>query len=93
MTYTVKWSHEFKRNVKRAVKRGLDPAEMKNLISLLRVDSQLPPSRRDHPLHGEFEGCRECHIHGDWLLVYRKNRNTLIMTCVTTGTHSDIFKE
>ena len=39
MTYTVKWSHEFKRNVKRAVKRGLDPSEMKKLISLLRVDT------------------------------------------------------
>ena len=42
MTYTVKWSHEFKRNVKRAVKRGLNPSEMKKLISLLRV-TQLPP--------------------------------------------------
>ena len=93
MTYTVKWAHEFKRNLKRAVRRGLDPEEIKKVISLLRVDAQLPPSRKDHPLHGACEGCRECHIHGDWLLVYRKSHAQLIMTCVTTGTHSDIFKE
>jgi len=93
VTYEVKWSALFKRNFKRAVKRGLDPNAIKEVISLLRVDAQLPPARKDHPLRGEFLGCRECHVQGDWLLVYRKCKATLIMTCVTTGTHSDIFEE
>jgi len=38
VTYEVKWSARFKRNFKRAVKLGLDPNAIKEVISLLRDD-------------------------------------------------------
>lgn len=34
---------------------------------------------------------RECHIQGDWLLVYLKQESVLTLTLVDTGTHSDLF--
>lgn len=38
-----------------------------------------------------FMGCRECHIEPDWLLVYKKSKNDLILFLIETGTHSDLF--
>ncbi len=38
-----------------------------------------------------YLGHRECHIMPDWLLIYKINHNTLILTLTRTGTHSDLF--
>jgi mRNA interferase YafQ len=54
-----------------------------------KKDYSLAEKHRDHPLHGDYEGTRECHIQGDWLLVYESNRKDI--TFFRTGTHSDLF--
>lgn len=36
-------------------------------------DEPLSEQNRDHPLHGDYEGYRECHITPDWLLIYVKD--------------------
>lgn len=51
----------------------------------------LPRQYLDHALHGQLEGCRECHIEPDWLLVYEIIENELIVYAMDTGTHADIF--
>ncbi len=45
----------------------------------------------DHALSGNYVGHRECHIAPDWLLVYYKEKDILVLTLVRTGTHSDLF--
>jgi mRNA interferase YafQ len=52
---------------------------------------QLDPKYHDHPLRGNYKGCRECHIDPDWLLIYRIDNDALILTAVRTGSHSDLF--
>jgi mRNA interferase YafQ len=44
---------QFKRDVKRALKRGKDLAKLRELILLLAEEKQLPPRYKDHPLGGE----------------------------------------
>ena len=39
-----------------------------------------------------MDNCRECHIEPDWLLVYKKIKNELIIVCVATGSHSEILE-
>jgi mRNA interferase YafQ len=51
----------------------------------------LDPQFRDHPLRGEFEGHRECHLRPDWLLVYRIHGDRI--TFERTGSHADLFGE
>lgn len=51
----------------------------------------LPPEYRDHELSNNWKGHRECHIQPDWLLIYRIERNTLVLSLTRTGTHSDLF--
>ena len=50
---------------------------------------ELPPSRRDHALKGEWKGHRECHVEPDWLLVYHATDDELLLA--RTGTHADLF--
>jgi mRNA interferase YafQ len=41
------------------------------MMLLVANDAPLGPERLEHPLKGEWEGHRECHIGGDFLLIYR----------------------
>ena len=54
----------------------------------------MPPEYRDHPLKGNYNGYRECHVggEGDWLLIYKKYEDKLILVFTATGTHSDLFE-
>ncbi len=45
------------------------------MFQLIAADPPLGPERRDHPLKGDWAGYRECHIGGDFLLIYRLNES------------------
>ncbi|MBD5461071.1 MAG: type II toxin-antitoxin system YafQ family toxin [Lachnospiraceae bacterium] len=45
----------------------------------------------DHPLTGNLQDFRECHIEPDWLLMYQIYEDTLILSATATGTHADLF--
>jgi mRNA interferase YafQ len=84
-------SGKFKRDVKRAEKRGKDMDKLKAVLSLLIEKRPLPARYRDHPLKGEWKGFRDLHIEPDWLLLYAVEGNELQLA--RTGTHSDLFDE
>ena len=42
---------------------------------LIANDGPLGPEWLDHPLKGDWEGHRECHIGGDFLLAYKVDDN------------------
>ncbi|MBQ3402699.1 MAG: type II toxin-antitoxin system YafQ family toxin [Synergistaceae bacterium] len=88
---TVIRSSRFRKELKKAEKRGLNPLDVEAMIDLLRIGKPLPPKYRDHFLNGEYEGFRECHINPDWLLIYKKDNDKLILFLARTGTHSDLF--
>jgi mRNA interferase YafQ len=82
-------SGQFRRDVKRAAKRGKDMSKLRELISLLAAEARLPDRYRDHPLRGEWKGYRDAHIEPDWLLIYRIVGDELHL--VRTGSHADLF--
>lgn len=61
------------------------------MLSLIANDEQLGPEWRDHPLKGDWADHRECHIGGDFLLIYRLDGDAIVF--VRTGTHSELFKK
>jgi len=66
----------------------------KVMLLLIANDGPLPPEYKDHPLHGDFADQRDCHIGGDWLLIYTvrdegTKKETVVFT--RTGTHSELF--
>ncbi len=62
------------------------------MLLLIANDAPLPPERKDHQLEGAWSDCRECHVGGDFLLVYRiVSGSPGQVQFVRAGTHSDLF--
>lgn len=90
--YTVKFTTQFKKDYKLAIKRGLEIGLLEEVVSLLSMGKALPEKNKDHALSGNWIGHRECHIQPDWLLVYRIiDDEVLVLTLSRTGIHSDLF--
>ena len=92
MKYTVKNTSAFKRDYKRAKKRGLDLDKLRRAVELLSNDQPLPEPLRDHALMGNFAGHRECHLAPDWLLIYQICENVLVLELTRTGSHADLLE-
>ena len=85
------YSNQFKKDYKKAVKRHNDVEELFKVIELLKNQQPLPPEKRDHALTGDYSGYRECHVHPDFLLVYKVVDSQLQLYLYRTGTHADLF--
>ena len=92
MTYKVKLTSHFKKDLKKAIKQHRNIEKLKNIVDVLRNGLPLQPIYRDHQLSGQYSNCRECHIEPDWLLIYEYNNNQLILTLLRVGSHSNLFK-
>jgi len=88
--YEVKETNLFKKDYRLAKKRGQNIHLLKDIIIQLANDQPLPEKNRDHALTGDWRGFRECHITPDWLLVYKKENDVLVLTLTRLGSHSDL---
>ncbi|MBR2523573.1 MAG: type II toxin-antitoxin system YafQ family toxin [Clostridiales bacterium] len=84
-------SNQFKKDLRLAKRRGLDTNKLSKVVNILASNKKLEKKYHDHVLTGNLSGFRECHIETDWLLVYRIDRDELILLLFRTGNHSDIF--
>ena len=91
MKYQIEMSSRFKKDYKLAKKRGYNMSLQKEVIEILASGEELPEKYSDHPLSGDYKGSRECHIEPDWLLIYRIEKDLLVLGLTRTGTHSDLF--
>ncbi|GAB4355857.1 MAG: type II toxin-antitoxin system YafQ family toxin [Methylohalobius crimeensis] len=64
------------------------------MLLLIANEGPLPREYRDHPLSGTWQDFRECHIGGDFLLIYRiqsfGGSEQIVFT--RAGTHADLFE-
>lgn len=68
-----------------------DMARLKEvMLMLIANDGPLGAEWLDHPLKGQWADHRECHISGDFLLIYQIEGNQIIF--VRLGTHADLFE-
>lgn len=70
---------------RRIIKERLAPA----LIALAN-DEELDYTYHDHPLIGNWEGFRECHLSFDLLLVYRYEGDD-VLWLEKIGSHSEVL--
>lgn len=91
MKYTIQPTNKFKKDLKLIQSRGYKIDLLTEIINQLATGESLPEKNKDHDLHGNWEGYRECHIQPDWLLIYKVDNNELILWMTRTGTHSDLF--
>lgn len=91
MKYQIKYTNRFEKDLKLAVKRGKNTDKLFAVIDKLANGEPLEAKNREHLLIGEYSGYWECHIEPDWLLVYEKFDDVLVLSMYRTGTHSDLF--
>ena len=82
----------YKRTFKAIKKRGYDITLLEEPITLLAKGEILPAKYKDHKLQGRLADFRECHIKGDWLLIYRIVEDKLVLSLHSTGTHANLFE-
>jgi len=92
MKYAPYYTNRIKKQLKTLKKRGYNMDLLKETVSLLLDGVPLPPKYYDHPLRGDRHGYRNCHIQGDWVLIYKIDKNVLTLTLSETGTHSDVLE-
>lgn len=56
------YTHQFKKDVRRMLKQGKDPAKIRTVMTSLVDEEPLAESYRDNMLAGSFKDRRECHI-------------------------------
>ena len=91
--YKIKYSKNFKKQLKKVIKQGKNIDKLLNVVEILSKGEALDIKYKDHILidNKYYRNCRECHIEPDWLLVYKYNNDELILYLVETGSHSDLF--
>ena len=84
-------ARSFKTDIKKL--SAQEKAETRAVVQKLQKDEPLEPKFRDHDLHGNYEGYRECHVRPDLLLVYAKGSEgeLLILTLYRISSHTNIF--
>ena len=93
MKYEIIMTSAFKKELKNLKKRNKDLSKLTEIVNKLANDEKLDLKNRDNSLLNNlrFQNCRECHIEPDWLFVYKKNYDELILFLIETGSHSDLF--
>lgn len=89
--YEKKFLKDYKR-LKYSGRRNMQ--KLQNIMEQLIEGERLHPLYRDHALQGEWADYRECHIEGDWLLIYRLEQEPdgpETITFCATDNHSNLF--
>ncbi|AFN57601.1 mRNA interferase YafQ [Zymomonas mobilis] len=90
------YTKSFLKDWKRLLRSGRYDLNRLKSVMMLLIENDEPLSEEwlDHPLKGEMAAYRECHIGGDFLLIYRidDSRQPEIVIFVRAGTHSELLE-
>ncbi len=88
----LRYSTQYKKDFK---KYRHQPQKLNKLLKVLRLlerEEKLPTELKPHKLLGQYKDCMECHIEGDFLLIWLDEKNDVI-DILRIGTHSELFKK
>ena len=88
---TLKTTSQFQKDYKKSVKSGRNMKRLKQVMSWIASEQPLPSVLRVHKLIGNYKVRCECHLAGDWLLIYKLEKDTVIFE--RTGSHSELLKK
>lgn len=81
---------QFRRDFGRWIEGTPVENELRGVMERIAGGAPLDPRHRDHPLQGEWQGCRDCHIRGDVVLIYSLPPGLAAFHRV--GSHSKLFR-
>ncbi len=88
----LRYTSQFKKDLKHFLNQPQKLKALNDVLDKLRNEVPLPERYRQHALQGNYKGCLECHIEGDFLLSwYDEISNTIAL--FRLGSHSELFKQ
>ena len=90
MNLKIDYASTYKKDMRLVIKQGWDLEAVHIVVEQLQTCEILDKRLNDHPLKGDFKGFRECHIYGDLVIVYKRDKENL--TLYRIGRHQDLFK-
>ncbi len=86
----LKPTSQYKKDYKRYRNNPTKVKKLFDILELLRLEKPIPEENKPHPLTGNYHGHMECHIEGDFLLIWMDPRTDTI-SLVRLGSHSELF--
>lgn len=87
----LKQSSQFKKDLKRIQHNPKKIEKLEIVLELLKESGTVPPEYQPHFLVGQYKGYMECHIEGDFLLIWI-DENEDVIKLIRLGSHSELFK-
>lgn len=84
---------QFVRDEKKGRKQNRNFEILNEVMKVLINEKPLAAKHLDHPLIGNWKGCRDCHLQNDWILIYRVNKEKKTILFERLGSHSELFKK
>ena len=82
-------SKQYRREIRKIIDALLVSPEYIEVMYCLQNRLPLPAKYKDHPLSGDWQAFRDCHIKNDLLLIYRISGD--ILELARLNTHAEIF--
>ena len=87
----IKSGKQFTNDFKKFANQPMKLMELYYFIdNYLRTGASIPEKYRAHMLHGDYAGHMECHIEGDFLLIWIYE-TTNVIKLIRIGSHSELF--
>ena len=87
--YEFAYTQKFLRDVKKMKKKHFDLIMLDQVLDdLANYNSALLKRKyRKHQSKGRWSEYEELHVDADWLLVYKHDKNRMVLTLMTTGSN------
>lgn len=82
---------QYRKDLKRYKNQPKKLDALKEVLEMLKNEQPIPAEYKPHLLSGQYKGCMECHVQGDYLLIWF-DPDTDIIELVRLGTHSELFR-
>ncbi len=92
--YIIKRTKDFERSFKKLKQAGLSKNKrniLESVIDIIALGQKPSEKYKDHQLKGELRFFRECHIFNDLLVIYKIEKDELILVLVDIGSHAQLF--
>ena len=73
---------------------GKNVSKLDAIMEILIDGNTLPAKHKDHALKGEFKHLRDCHIEGNWIVLYQLGidvEGNETVTFHATDNHENLF--
>ena len=84
-------SGQYKKDLKRYLHQPAKLEALGQIIDMLANEQPIPARYKPYMLLGQYKGCMECHVQGNFLLIWLDEERDII-ELVRLGTHSELFE-